>query len=60
MVKNSPVIHEPQETRVGSLGGEKSLEEGMETYSSILAWRVPWTEEPVHLQSIGAQKVGHD
>ena len=39
---------------------EDSLEEGMTTHSSILAWRVPWTEEPGGLQSIGLQKIGHD
>ena len=49
-----------QETWVRSLGGEDPLEEGMATYSSILAWRVPWTEEPSGLQSIGSQRVGHD
>ena len=54
------MTHEPQETWVGSLGGEKSLEEGMETYSSLLAWRIPWTEERGRLQSMGSQRVGHD
>ena len=49
-----------QETWVRSLDEEDPLEEGMATYSSILAWRILWTEEPGHLQSIGAQKVGHD
>ena len=42
------------------LGQEDPLEEGMATHSSILAWRIPWTEEPGGLQSIGSQKVGHD
>ena len=46
--------------RVQTLGGEDSLEEGMATYSSILAWRIPWTEEPGGLQSMGLQKVGHN
>ena len=39
---------------------EDSLEEGMATHSSILAWRIPWTEEPGGLQSMGSQRVGHD
>ena len=42
------------------LGWEDPLEEGMATLSSILAWRIPWTEEPGGLQSIGLQRVGHD
>ena len=41
-------------------GGEKPLEEGMVTHSSIFTWRIPWTEEPGGLQSIGSQRVGHD
>ena len=45
---------------VQSLGLEDPLEEGMATHSSILAWRVPWTEEPGGLQSMGSQRVGHD
>ena len=45
-----------QESRVPSLGGEDPLEEGMATHSSILAWRIPWTEEPRGLQSTGSQK----
>jgi len=49
-----------QETQVQSLGQEDSLEEAMATHSSILAWRIPWTEEPGGLQSMGSQKVGHD
>ena len=47
-----------QETWVQSLGQEDPLEEGMATHSSILAWRIPWTEEPSGLQSIGSQRVG--
>ena len=43
-----------------SLGWEDLLEEGMATHSSILAWRIPWTEEPDRLQSMGSQRVGHD
>ena len=46
--------------RVRSLGWEDPLEEGMATYSNILAWRIPWTEEPGGLQSIGLQRIGHD
>ena len=53
-------MQEPQETQVLSLGQEDPLEEGVATYSSILALRVPWTEEPGGLQSIGSQRVGHD
>ena len=45
--------------QVQSLGQEHSVEEGMTTHSSILAWRIPWTEEPGRLQSIGSQRVGH-
>ena len=57
MVKNLPAM---QETRAGSLGGEESLEKGIVTHSSVLAWRIPWTKEPVRLQSMGLQRVGHD
>ena len=46
--------------RVQSLGGEESLEEGMATHSNILVWRIPWTQEPGRLQSMGSQGVGHD
>ena len=53
-------MQEPQETQVGSLGQEDPLEEGMPTHSSILAWRIPWTEEPGGLQSMGSLRVGHD
>ena len=49
-----------QEMRVHSLGWEDPLEKGMATDSSILAWRMPWTEEPSGLQSMGPQRVGHD
>ena len=48
------------ETRVRSLGREEPLEKGMETHSSVLAWRIAWTEEPGGLQSMGSQRVGHD
>ena len=55
-VKNLAV----QETRVGSLGQEEPLEKEVATHSSILAWRIPWTEEPGGLPSIGSQRVRHD
>jgi len=45
---------------VRSLGQEDPLEEGMAAYSSILAWRIPWTEEPGGLQTIGSQRIGHE
>ena len=50
MVKNLPAM---QETRVQSLGQEDTLEKEMATHSSVLAWRIPWTEEPSRLQSMG-------
>ena len=56
-VKNQPAT---QETGVQSLDREDPLEEGMATPSSILARKIPWTEEPDRLQSMGAQRVGHD
>ena len=49
-----------RETRVLSLDREDPLEEGMASLSSILAWRIPWTEEPGGLQSVGSQRVGHN
>ena len=54
MEKNLPGM---QETQVQSLGQEEPLEKGMATHSSILAWRIPWTEEPGWLQSMGSQQV---
>ena len=60
MVKTSPAMQESQEMQVQSLGWEDPLEEGMATHSSILAWEIPWTEEPGGLQSIGLQKIRHD
>ena len=57
MAKNLPLI---QETRVQSLGWEDPLEKEMAAYSSILAWKIPWMEEPGRLQSMGLQRVGHD
>ena len=49
-----------RETRLQSLGREDLLEKEMATHSSILAWKIPWTEEPDRLQSMGMQSVGHD
>ena len=49
VVKNPPAMQEIQETKVRSLEGEDSLEDGMATHSSFLAWRIPWTEEPGEL-----------
>ena len=49
-----------QETWVRSLGQEDPLEKEMATHSSILAWKIPWMEEPGRLQSMGLQRVGHD
>ena len=49
-----------QETQVRSLGWEDPLEKEMATHSSTLAWKIPWTEEPGRLQSMGSQRVGHD
>ena len=56
-VKRLPAV---RETRVPSLGWEDPLEKEMATHSSTLAWKIPWTEEPGRLQSIGLQRVGHD
>ena len=60
VVKNPPTVQELQEMWVQSPSWEDRLEKGMATHSSILAWRIPWTEEPGGLQSIGSQRVGHD
>ena len=57
MVRNLPAMWE---TRVRSLGGEDPLQEEIATHSSILAWRISWTEEPGRLQSMGSQRVGYD
>ena len=59
MVKNLPELQEPQETRVQSMGQEDPLEEEMATCSSILAWKIPWTEVPGGL-SMGWQRVRHN
>ena len=56
-LKHLPAV---RETWVWSLGWEDLLEKGMATHSSILAWRIPWTEEPGRLQSMGVQRVRHD
>ena len=53
MIKNPPA-------NTGALGREDPLEKGMATHSSVLAWEIPWTEEPGGLQSMGLQRVGHD
>ena len=57
MVKNLPAV---QETWIQSLSQEDPLEKEMTTYSSILAWEIPWTEKPGGLQSMGLQRVGQD
>ena len=57
MIRNLPAMWE---TQVWSMGWEDPLEEGMATHSRILAWRIPGTEEPAELQSVGLQKVRHD
>ena len=57
MVKSPPAM---QKTQVRSLGREDSLEKGMATHSSILAWRIPWREEPGGLQALGSRRVRRD
>ena len=57
MIKRLPTM---QETWVRSLGCEDPLEKEMATHSSILAWKIPWTEEPGRLHSMGSQRVGHN
>ena len=56
-VNNLFAMQETQETWVRSLGQEDPLEEGMATYPSILAWKIPWTEKPGRLQSMGSQRL---
>ena len=56
MVRSRPAV---RETCVPSLGWEDPLEEGMDTHSSVLVWRIPWSEEPGRLQPMGSQRVGH-
>ena len=58
-VKNPPAMHKTQEMRVRSLGREDLLQEAMATHSSILAWEIPWTEEPGRLLSLRWRRVGH-
>ena len=60
MAQRVKSLLEVLETQFQSLGWEDSLEKGMAIQSSILSWRIPWTEEPGRLQSIGLQRVGHD
>ena len=57
IVKTLPAMWE---TQVRSLGGKDPLEKGMETHSNILAWKIPWTEEPGGLWFMGSQRVGHN
>ena len=59
VVKHLPAVQEMQETWVPSLGWEDPLEKGMATHSSILAWKIPWTEEPGGLQSMKLERIGY-
>ena len=59
-VKNLPAVQEMQETQVRSLGREDPLEEGTATHSTILAGKIPWTEEPGGLQSVGLHRIEHN
>ena len=58
--ENPPAMQEMQEMLVQSLSWEDPMEEGMATHANILAWRIPWIEEPDRIQSIGSQRVRHD
>ena len=60
VVKNQPVKQEMQKMLAQSLGRKDPLEKEMATHSSILAWEIPWSEEPGGLQSMGSQRVGHN
>ena len=60
MVNNLPAMEETQEMRVQSLGGKDPLEEGTGTHPRVLAWRIPWTEKPGGLQSLGLHRVRHN
>ena len=60
MVKNPPAMQESQEEQVRSLGQEDPMAESMAAHSSVLTWRIPWTEEPGGLQSMGQQRAGPD
>ena len=57
MIKHLPAM---QETQIRSLGQDDPLEKGMATHSSILAWKIPWMEEPGRLQSMGSQRAGQN
>ena len=59
-IKNLPAMQKTQETKVSFLDWEEPLEEGMAPHSSILAWRILWTEETGGLQSVGSQRIGHN
>ena len=59
MVKNLPAMQEPQKMQIQSPGKEVPPEKGMMTHSSILAWRIPWTEKPSGSQSTGSKRAGH-
>ena len=59
-VMNLPIVQERLKIWVGSQGWEVPLEKKMATHSSILAWEIPWTEEPGEIQSLGMQRVRHD
>ena len=58
-VKNLPAMQETQETQVRTLGQKDPLEKEMASYSGVLAWEIPWTEEPSRLQYTGLQRAGH-
>ena len=60
MAKTVKCLPTMRETRIQSLGREDLLEKEMATHSSVLAWKIPWTEEPGRVQSVGSQRVGHD
>ena len=60
VIKNPPASAGDRQMWVLSLGPEDPLEQGMATHSSILAWRIPWTEEPGWLQAVESQRVGHN
>ena len=60
VVKNHLPMQKMQEMQVQCLGGENLLEKEMATHSSVLAWEIPWAEEPGGLQSIGLRRAGHD
>ena len=60
MVKHLSAVLELPEAQIQSLGQENPFQEDTATHSSILAWGIPWTEEPGGLKSIGSQRVGHD